>query len=227
MILSHALRASNGAIDVTYLGRFDSASAAGTTISFSSVNFGIESATRRIYISILANPATSGPTATLTSATIDGNSATIIAENPSSTASITIQGLIAVALPTGTSGTVTLTFSQNIFAASGVIFVYGVTNQTSSIATALVQEVSVLQLSSTTSESSSVSTASGGFMIGTLATLFTVDNMTYTNMPINSGSASATKFTGLQTNTSGSSTTYGFSWTVNSPSNRYFVSLKG
>lgn len=224
-MLSHMLRAaSNKELNVTYLGRFNSSSAAGTTISFSSVYFGAEDSNRRIYITASALPNAASLT-TLTSATIGGNAATIVAEDPSSSTIAAINGLIAIDLPTGTSGTVTLTFTANVAASSGVLFVYRVVNQVSSIASALVQEIVALS-GSVTSVSSSVNTAAGGFMIGWLGTSASTAGITYTNMPINSGTGTTNRFSGLQTNTSGSATTYGFSWTTATSTKRYFVSLK-
>lgn len=210
-------------LSVSYVATYNSTNSAATTVSISGVSFGAEDSTRRIYISLIGLPNASVLTV-LTSATIGGTSATIIATDGSNSTGVGTNALIAVELPTGTSGTVSLTFSNNVLTNSVSIFVYRVLNQLSTIASAL--EAEVVGTASSTSASSSVLTAANGFMIGLIG-LSAARTVTFTNMPINSGGSSSARHSGAQSNTSGDATTYTFSWTTATGVKRYFVSLKG
>jgi len=76
--------------------------------SFAGVNFGAASGNRRMFVSVQARAAAA---ITLSSATIGGVSADVIAVTPD--AGIGIAAIITATVPTGTSGTVAVTFGSS------------------------------------------------------------------------------------------------------------------
>lgn len=80
-----------------------------TTYTFSSQNTGTAAADRYIIVAIESRSATSGRT--ISTVTVGGESATQVVQQTNSTSGANVCGLYIVALPTGTSGDVVVTFS--------------------------------------------------------------------------------------------------------------------
>lgn len=213
---------------ITFMGRYVYTGGASTTISFSNVDFGATDATRRIYIIFGCRPNNS-TTTTLTSASIGGVSATILADDPSSSTAVAVNAVIAAEVPTGASGTVSLTFSNSVQGNAGTseIFVLRVINQVSSIASAFVNEVRAATTSATSIISGSIVGELGGFAMNWVGTLNAVTCSYSANMPINSGSSSQRQFFGCNPSTTGSSTTYTFTLGSAQAYKRWFVTLRG
>jgi hypothetical protein len=96
--------------DARFLQSETAESSAGNVATWTSVNFGAEEDTRRIYLTVHTRIATASNA--IVSATIGGVSATIHAQQSATfVGADQLCGIISAAVPTGTSGTVAVTFS--------------------------------------------------------------------------------------------------------------------
>lgn len=95
-----------------------------TTYSFSSVSFGTATADRQIYI-VCTTGASGGATRTVSSATIGGETASVVVQTSTATGGKDV-AIIKASVPSGTSGTVSITFSGACLRAA--ISVYAVYN---------------------------------------------------------------------------------------------------
>jgi hypothetical protein len=129
----------------------------GETIEFTNVDFGAEDSTRRIYVFVLARASS---TRSLSSMTIGGVSATFFIGNSSN--SLGPYAVYAADVPTGTSGTVSVTFNGAVN--TTIISVYRVLNQTTAIGSVVVDSAASLGLT-VTSRSLSIATDARGFAL--------------------------------------------------------------
>lgn len=207
-MLSHALRATTSKdLELSYIGTYTSASANGTTITFTGVSLGDPAPNRRIYVIVLARP-TTNTTATLSSASIAGVSGSVLAQAASASTASSTHACFGVEVPTGTSDTVSVTFTTSVQASIADIFVYRVVNQNSAVSTALVNNTTSNGTTGT-SFTNTLTTELGGFALNSL-TLTAARTMTYTNMPINSGTGSSDIFSGGKDGTTGASENFTF-----------------
>jgi hypothetical protein len=176
--------------------------AGGTTITFTAADFGAEATGRRIYVAVLARASV---LRTVSSVTIGGVSATLMAGNASSAGPIAIY---AANVPTGTSGNVVVTFSGSV--TTTVISVYRVVDQTTPLASATLQTDTAVNLS-VTSTSRTVNTSAFGFVLVEV-NLAAARSLTTTNWTIDYETGTTQLQAGLGTS-SGATTTYSASWT--------------
>ena len=188
----------------------------GTTISFTSVAFGAENSTRRIYVVVLARAASFR---TVSSVTIGGVSATLFLNNPST--SLGPFAVFGADVPTGTSGTVNVTFSGLVD--TTVISVYQVLNQSTAINSVVVGS-SATTIFSVTSVSRTIDTSALGFVLVGL-NLSTARSLTTTNWTVDYETGTTQLQTGLGVS-SGSSTTYSASWTSTANTGVFAVSFR-
>lgn len=165
MLRHHALRASQKGPKLSFSYVTSFAGSTTTSQTFSSVSFGSAESTRRIYVFITAFSNTNG--ATISSVTIGGVAATVLMIKTSGgSVSAFMAGVAVAAVPTGTTGDIVVTFSAALSVAK-TVHVYRVTNQVSSIASAMFASSSIGTPSGTTL-SRTVATVANGFVLGIL-----------------------------------------------------------
>lgn len=162
--------------NVQFLGAYDQ-SYLNTT--FTNVNFGSASASRRIYVIwFLGN----NGTVTLSSASIGGISATKFEDitNTGETGNTNCY-CFAADVPTGTSGTITASFNGSLRSINHSIAVWAVTDQVASLATANFGAANSRSISSVLSLTVTANTTSGGFGLVKSLNNGTQGIITYTN----------------------------------------------
>lgn len=156
------------AATLTYLQTASSASDS-SSYTFSSQNFGVADANR--YIVAVIGSRKSGASANVTSATIGGVSATIVANNPAFVTNTGYAGIAIAAVPTGTSGNVVINFSGTMVRCT--VGLYSVVGINPTVYSTLEVDGSTL--------SGSISTVGGGITIG-VATNSVNNAFTWTNL---------------------------------------------
>jgi hypothetical protein len=124
--------AENPAAEILFLGNKATDGSARSTHTLTAVPFGAEAGTRTIFI-IVHVQASAAADAVLSSATVAGVTASIIASSVDTVASpvYTLKTyLLAAVLPTGTSGTVVLTFPNNVWVYLGIYRVVNLLSMT-------------------------------------------------------------------------------------------------
>ena len=199
-ILKGASASTSTPPTVTWLQALDLASS--TTVTFSSANFGTASSTRRIYVYAFWF-INSGLERTVT-CTIGGVSAT--AYTLSAGGNTSRYQVFAADVPTGTSGDVVLTFSGSIGSQRVSVGMWSVTNQTSSLASAEVDEASIND-PSTRSASITLNTASNGFALIVALNNGSGQTVTYTNATLEATLLATRTYATVYPPTTGSSLT--------------------
>ena len=213
----HHMNRVAGALNVKYVSGYSSVTA-GATQTFNSCDFGAVSPDRRIYVVIMGR---SGSFTQVSSVTIGGVSATLVGGNTSNSLGPTKYA--AASVPTGATGTVSVTFGAS--ATSCTIAIYRVTGQTTAIASANVDAQLDVQVSAVTSLSIAANTASKGFALVCMNLPNARSLNSTTNWTEDFPNSSSLYHAGLGKST-GASTTYSASWTSSTTGGIFVATFK-
>jgi hypothetical protein len=190
----------------------------GSTQTFNSCNFGSAAADRRIYVVIMGRSASFTQ---VSSVTIGGVSATLVGGNTSNSLGPTKYA--AASVPTGATGTVSVTFGAS--ATSCTIAIYRITGQTTAIASANVDAQLDVQISAVTSLSIAANTDSTGFALVCMNIPNARSLNSTTNWTEDFPNSSSLYHAGLGTSTGGS-ITYSASWTSSTTGGIFVATFK-
>lgn len=182
-----------------------------TTYTFSGQSFGAAAADRYIIVGYTASFSSGGPFS-VSSATIGGVSAAVYSEVQNAAV---VVGFLIAAVPTGTSGTIAITFSSGMLRSG--IGVWRVTSFVSAVPTATASDI----VASANALDASLTIPTDGFGLGVVYTgLGTAGTYTWTNLTeqYDQSIESTRQQSGAHSTTAGTSTrTATFSQTMTTP----------